>query len=59
MGIIKDRVDEIFENFENHNSYMELIRDLLSQNYYAWGWQRDEFNNAVHQKLDAIEKKKK
>jgi len=57
MGVIENRVDEIFNDFDNHHDYHKLIEALIKGNYYAWGWQRDAFNNNVKKRLESLKNK--
>jgi len=53
MGLIKE-----FDNFNKHGDMFKLIEDIILNNSYAWGWQRDEYNYHVKSKLEELKEKK-
>ena len=56
MGVIQDKVDAIFKEFNVHKNYVKLIEQVVQGNTYSFGWQRETYNKAIQNKLGELEK---
>ena len=60
MGLIEQRIDNIFEQYEKGNLQpIQFIEELLSTSYYKYSWQQNTAKNHIKKKLEELKIKAK